>query len=551
MILFQGLAYNVSAHVYLDYPQGGESFPAFTIITIQWHIAIPHEQLNWDLLFSTDGGNTWEPIQMDLPVSQLTYSWVVPDISTSLARISIIQDNVEMDYQDESMDFTIIPASMAPFVDISAQNLNLECNTGTQQVSIENWLNNHGGATAVGQCGNLVWTHDYVGLTNECGATGNAFVTFTATDSCGNAETSAYLTVSDTQAPVMQVPATDMVVECGNGNITVILNNWLANHGGAIASDACGNVTWSYQALEPGNGCGITGSTSVIFIATDECGNSSTTSAEFSVEDSLAPGIILPAQDYTISCGTPDQQTILLNWLNSQGGAMAFDDCGNNVTWTNNYTALSDGCGTTGSALVTFTATDDCGHSASTSANFAIVDNVAPDISIQAGDTTINCADANANTSIQNWLSNHGGASASDDCGSVFWTHDFPPSADSCALFGIFSVTFISSDECNNSDSTNAIITIATTTGTDNLNLKDFDFKIYPNPASDLLTITFDNKVVFPVLISLFDSRGKLVLSTNGNASEISIPVEAYIPGVYFMQVGSSQGVITRKVVLL
>ena len=549
MILFQGLANNISAHVYLDYPQGGESFPAFTIITIQWHIAIPHEQLNWDLLFSTDGGNTWEPIQMDLPVSQLTYTWVVPDISTSLARISIIQDNVDMDYQDESMDFTIIPASMAPFIDITAQNLNLECNISNQQTAIQNWLNIQGGATAVGQCGNLVWTHDYVGLSNECGATGNAYVTFTATDSCGSAVTSAYLSVIDTISPVMQTPANNIVAECG-GNTTQLLNNWLANHGGATASDACGNVTWTYQASEPSNGCGITGSTSVMFIATDECGNSSTTSAEFSVEDSLAPGIVVPAQDYTLSCATPDHQTLLQNWLANQGGAMAFDDCGNNVTWTNNFTALSDGCGTTGSALVTFTATDACGHSASTLANFAIIDNSAPYIITPARDTTINCADADAHTSIKNWLSNHGGATASDNCGSVFWTHDFPPSADSCKIFGSFSVAFTSSDPCGNSDTTNATITIATTTGTDNSNLINLEFKISPNPASDFITITFDRKVTLPVLISLFDSRGKFVLSEKGNASEISITVNGIVPGVYFLQVGCSQGVYTRKVII-
>lgn len=549
ILLFQSFASGTLAHVYLDYPQGGETFEANTIVTIEWHIAIPHDQLNWDLLFSSDGGITWQPIQLDLPVSQLTYSWVVPSIATSQARISIIQDNTDMDYQDESMNFTIVPMSNTPYFDMPAQNLNLECNVNNQQADIQNWLNNHGGATAAGFCNDLIWTHDYVGLSNDCGATGNAFVTFTVADSCGSAETSAYLTVSDLQAPMMQASASDMVVECGDPNNTASLNNWLANHGGAIASDACSNIIWTYQATEQSNGCGITGSTSVIFIATDECGNSSTTAADFSVEDNLVPTILGPAQNYTISCGTPDQQTILQNWLNSYGGALAFDDCGN-VNWSNNYSTLSDGCGLSGNAAVTFVASDDCGNSSMTSAIFAVVDNTAPVINVGASNTTINCGDLDAQMQIQNWLSNHGGANASDECGSVLWTNDFPPLADTCDITRIISVNFTAQDECGNSDTTNANITLSTITGTVNLDVDDFNFKISPNPASDMLKITFEKIESFPIHISLYDSYGRLVLSGQAIGDEFYIPVERYAHGIYILLAGTSHSSYSSKVVI-
>ena len=48
-------------------------------------------------------------------------------------------------------------------------------------------------------------------------------------------------------------------------------------------------------------------------------------------------------------------------WLASNGGASASDTC-SAVTWTNNSTGLSDLCGATGTATVTFTATDACGN---------------------------------------------------------------------------------------------------------------------------------------------------------------------------------------------
>ena len=549
IFLWFGFTNNSFAHVYLDYPYGGETFQANTIITLQWHIAIEHEQLNWDLYFSSDGGMTWQPIQLDLPVSQLTYSWVVPSIATSQARISIIQDNVDMDYQDESMDFTIEPEPMTPFIDITAQDLNLECNTNTQQASIQDWLNSHGGAVAVGFCGNLVWTHDYIGLINDCGATGNAFVIFTASDECGSASTGAYLTVYDLNAPVIQTPAANMVVECGNPNNTILLNNWLSSHGGATASDGCSNVSWSYEAYPSTNGCGVTLSTSVVFTATDDCGNSITTEATFAVEDRIAPAIIIPAQDQSISCGGVDPQVLLQSWLNIHGGAMAFDDCGN-MNWTNNYSALSDDCGPTGSAFVTFTVTDDCGNVTTTAANFSIIDNISPVINAPAKDTLINCSEINTLIALEKWLRHHGGATASDNCESVIWDHDFPSLPDTCEMTRSISVRFIATDECNNSDTTNAIVTLQRTTGTTDLNPGHFNFKISPNPVSDILKVDLGKTESAHVQIYLFDSHGRIVFSIMENESETYIPLNTYSPGLYFLQVATTKRVQTQKVVI-
>ena len=96
-----------NAHVNLISPVGGEIFNAGETVNIQWEIVISHNTENWDLFFSEDGGNTWNPIEMNISLNILSYQWIVPDISTSQGQIRIVMDNVGNDYEDNSENFTI------------------------------------------------------------------------------------------------------------------------------------------------------------------------------------------------------------------------------------------------------------------------------------------------------------------------------------------------------------------------------------------------------------------------------------------------------------
>jgi len=100
-----------AAHVALDYPVGGETFTAGEKINIQWHVLIAHEQENWDLYYSDDGGASWQVIQLDMETSRLNYEWTVPAITTTQAQIRIIMDNTAQDYTGTSGDFTIQEAN--------------------------------------------------------------------------------------------------------------------------------------------------------------------------------------------------------------------------------------------------------------------------------------------------------------------------------------------------------------------------------------------------------------------------------------------------------
>jgi hypothetical protein len=183
----------------------------------------------------------------------------------------------------------------------------------------------------------------------------------------------------DTTAPMINPIASAETVECdGEGNVTD-LNTWLNSHGGANATDNCSGVTWTNDFTGLSDDCGETGSALVTFIATDACGNFSTTEATFTIEDTIPPSITTPASDETVECDGAGNTTELNAWLANNGGAVASDTCcGTDVTWSNDFMNLSDKCGETGSTPVTFTVTDCCGLSSTTQATFTIEDTTIP-----------------------------------------------------------------------------------------------------------------------------------------------------------------------------
>ena len=174
------------------------------------------------------------------------------------------------------------------------------------------------------------------------------------------------------------------------------------------------------------------------WVATDECANESTATQVITVQDTAPPAITAQAQPMIVECngfGNGDEFRI---WLESNGGAIATDLCGD-VIWTNDAGTFSDDCGLTGSQTVTFTATDICGNESRTTATFTIQDTTAPNIATEASDFTVEC-DGNGNlNSLQAWLDANGNALASDLCmeNDLIWTNDFTGMTDELSLIHI------------------------------------------------------------------------------------------------------------------
>ncbi len=96
-------------HVHLHSPNGGEEMEVCSQFTITWHIVIQHNQLNWDLWYSTTGaGGPWTTLAFNLPPgspavgSIHTYNWTVPAVINSSVWVRVRMDNVGTDYYDVS-----------------------------------------------------------------------------------------------------------------------------------------------------------------------------------------------------------------------------------------------------------------------------------------------------------------------------------------------------------------------------------------------------------------------------------------------------------------
>ena len=585
---------------------------------------------------------------LNLPADETVECDAIPEVGTATATDNCDSD-VEITYDGEvridgncPSNFTLertwtatdncgnsssmtqiitVEDTIPPAIDIAAADASAECDGSGNSSDLNDWLTNNGGASASDICGTVTWSHDFSALSDDCGATGSALVTFTATDDCGNSSTtSATFTIVDTTAPTFTAPA-DLTIECDQdendltltGEVTDELDNCSigldASFSDSVASGACANEsvitrTWSLtddcgnttthdqtitivdtttptftvpadvtiecdqdendliltgdvsdeadncstgldatysDSVAPGvcanesiitrtwtltDDCGntttadqtitVVDTTAPTFTApadltiecdqdeldlnltgdvsdeadncstgldatysdsvtpgecanesvitrtwslTDDCGNTTTADQTITVVDTTAPVIDTPAGDIIVECD-PNNTTAIQDWLDIYGGASATDNCGD-VTWSNDYNGATSDCSEP--VLVTFTATDACGNSSSTSATYAIQDTTAPTIDAQASDASVECDGAGNTTDLNDWLTNNGGASASDDCSAITWSNDYSALSDDCGATGSATVTFTATDGCGNASSTSATFAIVDT----------------------------------------------------------------------------------------
>ena len=346
-----------------------------------------------------------------------------------------------------------------PMITVEAADETVECDGDGNTAALEAWLEGNGGAEATDDCNDIRWDYEVVGTEEGCGGSVVYTATFTVTDACGNdSETTANFIIEDTTPPTIDLDASDKTVECdGAGNVAEF-QDWLANQGGAQASDICSGVDWSYEIDEETDECGLTKRYKVIFTATDDCNNSSQTMAYFIIEDTTPPTMDVEASDLTVECDGAGNQEELQAWLNAHGGAQASDDCGD-VSWTMQISEKMDDCGNTGYMTFMFTAKDKCGNETPTTATFTIIDETAPEITTPAANEVVECDGTGNVDALQAWLDDKGGAEASDMCGGISWTYEMS-SEPGCGGTEVITAVFTVTDDCGNPSQTSATFTI-------------------------------------------------------------------------------------------
>ncbi|RYY81935.1 MAG: gliding motility-associated C-terminal domain-containing protein, partial [Chitinophagaceae bacterium] len=224
-------------------------------------------------------------------------------------------------------------------------------------------------ATATDVCDtNITLTFEDVTTQGSCAGSYTVVRTWTATDGCGNSSTASQtINVQDVTAPEITTQASNITVECdGNGNGGAI-QAWLASNGGASATDACSSVTWTndFSTLSADCSAAVT----VTFTATDACGNASTTSATFTVNDTTAPVAPAAPGDVTVSCEGEVPAMVSLS---------ATDNCSGTITASGVDATTPGSCPNSYTIVRTWTFTDACGNASSVSQTINVNDTTAP-----------------------------------------------------------------------------------------------------------------------------------------------------------------------------
>jgi Galactose oxidase-like, Early set domain/Secretion system C-terminal sorting domain len=86
-------------------------------------------------------------------------------------------------------------------------------------------------------------------------------------------------------------------------------------------------------------------------------------------------------------------------------------------------------------------------------------------------------------------------------------------------------------------------------TSTKNLSSQKSYFRIFPNPAKDILTIELQFSTKSVKNLRIFDGTGKLVKQSGFEGASYNLDISEWVPGVYFLQVNFDGKLITKKFV--
>lgn len=221
-----------------------------------------------------------------------------------------------------------------PYLSVPPQDITFNaCDPWPQDVDV--WKNSQAGAV-VNTCANnpiICWVFEEIEtLPTGCGKNFKSKYKFTGKDLLGN-EISfcATFTIVDNQPPFWDMLPMNKTVDCSDQNA---IQTWLNNAGGAWVYDCGSDITVSHNLSILSGTCG--GQTTVVFTATDQCGDASTASAILTVEDHTPPQLTGVPANLTLACGSA--------LPSPTSGVTATDNCAANIAVAfENFSAAAKG----------------------------------------------------------------------------------------------------------------------------------------------------------------------------------------------------------------
>ena len=217
-----------------------------------------------------------------------------PEEITRTYEIADLTGNTAICTQTITVDDTT-----PPNITTDASDQTVECDGAGNAAELAAWLAANGGAVvAADACGDITWSNDFTALSDDCGATGSALVTFTATDECLNTDTtSATFTIQDNTPPAFTGCPSDITHDNDRGVCGAVVT-WIEPTVGDVCGSAAFVSTHSPADFFP------VGTTTVTYTATDDCGNQSTCVFDVTVLDGEPPTPVFlmtpPDPDYDL-----------------------------------------------------------------------------------------------------------------------------------------------------------------------------------------------------------------------------------------------------------
>ena len=199
------------------------------------------------------------------------------------------------------------------------------------------------------------------------------------------------------------------------------------------------------------------------------------------------------------------------------------------------------GCGNIGDNSVVLTVTDPSGNTDTCSATITVEDNLAPVINCPS-DITVAFDAGQTYFTLPNYVGDDT-VTAFDPCFAPLYIMQTPAEGTQLTL-GDHVILFETEDPSGNQSSCSFTITVV-----EELSTIDFEFEnglsIYPNPASNLISLESKNQVI--TSIRIFDISGKQLFSeTKLNSLNKQVDISNLSKGIYFITLNNQ---LTKKFV--